>query len=264
MVQRSLLFSWRTAAACLLCLSAVFSLPGCVTTTTGGFEPEVSLKQAVIDYSRLAQAYLEAGDLASARRHANNALAIDSDAAASIEALALVAQREGDDELADELFRRALRAEPEASRIRNNYAAALFAEGRLDEARTQLRRVVADTAYEGRAQSYENLGLVALQMQSSEQAREAFTRAQQLDDSLVQSALELGILNIEQQNWDAARVQFERYLAARETRGLSDTVNHSAAALLAGRALALQAGDEAAAATWERALRTLYPEFELK
>ncbi|HAU08829.1 MAG TPA: hypothetical protein DCS16_03720, partial [Gammaproteobacteria bacterium] len=73
-------------------LAALFltSVVSCVTTTTGGFDPASSEEQAVIDYSRLALAYFEAGELVSARRNANNALALDDGAAASLEMLALI------------------------------------------------------------------------------------------------------------------------------------------------------------------------------
>ena len=52
--------SHRRVALRLL-LAGVFlsSFISCVTTTTGGFEPEASEKQAVIDYSRLALAQLD-------------------------------------------------------------------------------------------------------------------------------------------------------------------------------------------------------------
>lgn len=60
----------------------------------------------MIDYSRLALAYFEAGELVSARRNANNALALDDGAAASLGVLALTLQREQDYILAEEYFRR--------------------------------------------------------------------------------------------------------------------------------------------------------------
>jgi Tfp pilus assembly protein PilF len=106
--------------------------------------------------------------------------------------------------------------------------------------------------------------LVAKQLAEAAAAKAAFARALQLDDSLVQSALELGILSVDEDNWDAVRKFFERYLEAREARGMSESLNHSAEALLLGRALAKQAGDQDAAALWERALRSLYPELELE
>ena len=114
-------------------LAALFltSVVSCVTTTTGGFDPASSEEQAVIDYSRLALAYFDAGELVSARLNANNALALDDGAAASLEVLALISQREQDYGLAEEYFRLALRKAPQASRIRNNFAAFLFLSGRV-------------------------------------------------------------------------------------------------------------------------------------
>ena len=146
---------------------------------------------APFDYSRLALAYFENGDLASARRNAENALAIDSRAADSLEVLALVSQREGDLSLAEEFFVRALREDSQASRIRNNYAAFLFERARYVDAQRHLRLVISDAGYTGRAQAYENLGLTLLELQDPEGAQEAFLRAAKLDSALVQSPLEL-------------------------------------------------------------------------
>ena len=81
-------------------------LAGCVTTTSGGFNPEVSEEEALDDYIQLAVAYYEANDMAGARRHINNALAIDDRSSEVYNVLALVHQREGDLDLADEVFRR--------------------------------------------------------------------------------------------------------------------------------------------------------------
>ena len=110
----------------------------------------------MIDYSRLALAYFEAGELVSARRNANNALALDDGAAASLEVLALISQREQDYGLAEEYFRLALRKAPQASRIRNNFAAFLFEQARYSEAYVELQSVVADTGYAWRAEAYDN------------------------------------------------------------------------------------------------------------
>ena len=140
----------RVSLAALL-LTLVVS---CVTTTTGGFDPASSEDQAVIDYSRLAFAYFEAGELVSARRNANNALALDDGAAASLGVLALILQREQDYSLAEKYFRRALRKASTASRIRNNFAAFLFEQARYSEAYVELQSVVADTEYVGRAEAY--------------------------------------------------------------------------------------------------------------
>jgi len=152
----------RVSLAALL-LTSVASY---VTTTTGGFDPASLEEQAVIDYSRLALAYFEAGELVSARRNANNALALDG-AAASLEVLVLISQREQDYGLAEEYFRLALRKAPQASRIRNNCAAFLFERARYSEAYVELQSVVADTGYAGRAEACENLGLTSLESKNT-------------------------------------------------------------------------------------------------
>lgn len=237
-------------------LAALFLtfIVSCVTTTTGGFDPASSEEQAVIDYSRLALAYFEAGELVSARRNANNALAFDDGAAASLEVLALISQREQDYSLAEDYFRLALRKAPTASRIRNNFAAFLFEQARYSEAYAELQSVVADTGYAGRAEAYENFGLTSLELKNTAEASEAFLRATYLEPSLVQSSLELCILSIERGEWPEARTWFERYLNARSDAGSDDTVAHSDRALQAGHDLASESGDEEAAATWQRLL----------
>ena len=61
---------------CLLAFASLL-LAACVTTSSGGFNPEVSEEEALDDYIQLAVAYYEANDMVRARRHINNALAID-------------------------------------------------------------------------------------------------------------------------------------------------------------------------------------------
>ena len=155
----------------------------------------------MIDYSRLALAYFEAGELVSARRNANNALALDDGAAASLEVLALISQREQDYSLAKEYFRLALRKAPRSLRIRNNFTAFLFEQARYSEAYIERQRVVADTGYAGRTEAYENFGLTSLELKNTVEASEVFLRATHLEPSLVQSSLELCILSIQRGEW---------------------------------------------------------------
>lgn len=180
----------------------------CVTTTTGGFNVEASDEQAVQDYIQLALAYYEAGDLAGARRHINNALAIDDAYADAYNMLALVSQREGDLDLAEENFRRALRLDRTHSRARNNYAALLFDQQRYEYAYEELQMVANDTAYDGRAIAFENLGRSAERLGRQQDAENAFNRALQLNGNLFVSALELSILKLKRADDNGARLSF--------------------------------------------------------
>ena len=137
-------------------------LSACVTTTTGGFNVEPSEEAALEDYVQLAIAYYDNGDMVGARRHLNNAIAIDDRNSDVYNVLALIFQTEGDLDLAEENFEKSIRYNRDNSRARNNYGALLYSLEKYEEAMEQFGRVTQDTMYEGRAIAFENLGRSAL------------------------------------------------------------------------------------------------------
>jgi len=187
-------------------------LAGCVTETTGGFNVIRSDDQALRDYIQLAVGYLESGDLANARRHLDNAKAIDANNSEVFAIWGLVYSREGEPDLADESFRRALRINAGNSQARNNYAAFLFANNRFEDAYRELERVVQDTAYTGRPQAFENLGLAALRLGRTADAEQAFNRAIQLNPNQLRTNLELADLALGKGQVTQARNLYGNYL----------------------------------------------------
>ena len=188
-------------------------LSGCVTETTNApFGGSKSDAQALRDYIQLATGYIEQGDMPNARRHLNNAAALDSNNSDVFALWGLVYSREGEPDLADESFRRALRVDARNSQARNNYAAFLFAEERFDDAYEQLEQVVDDTTYSNRAQAFENLGLAALRLNRTTDAEYAFGRALQLNDRQLRSSLELANLNVQKPDALQARRYYGNYL----------------------------------------------------
>lgn len=247
-----------------LCLLVMFGLllAGCVTTTTGGFTPEASDDDALNDYIQLAVAYYDANDMANARRHINNALAIDERNSEVFNILALVHQREGDLDLADEVFRRAIRFDPANSRARNNYAAFLFQQQRYEEAYDQLQTVANDTNYEGRAIAFENLGRSALRLGRLEDAARAFERALQLNGNLYVSTLELAQVRFDQGDYLAARTRYNQYLTIKEFYGIP----HTPRSLWIGIQVEGHYRNDAVVDSYVRLLTALYqdsPEFQL-
>jgi type IV pilus assembly protein PilF len=190
----------------------VLCLGGCVTETTGGFNVERSDEQALSDYIQLATGYLEQNDLANAKRHLENAARYDSNNSEVMAIWGLVYSKEGEDDLADESFRRSLRINSGNSKARNNYAAFLFAIGRYQDAFDQLQRVVQDTEYPARPQAFENLGLAALRLNRAEDAENAFSRALQLNSSMLRSSLELASLNLDRNDVLQARAYYRNFL----------------------------------------------------
>lgn len=210
-----------------LVVALMFVLVACVTETTGGFNAARSDAQALKDYIQLATGYLDQRDLANAKRHLNNAGALDANNSEVFALWGLVYSQEGEPELADDSFERSLRINPRNSQARNNYAAFLFAENRFEDAYEQLELVVEDTAYTGRAQAFENLGLAALRLQRIDDAEYAFGRAVQLDNNRLRSSLELAALFLQKQDVLQARAYYRNYLTllqfyniAQNARGL--------------------------------------------
>ncbi len=211
-----------------LLLSCLIS--SCVTTTSGGFNVEASEQQALEDYLQLAIAYYDANDLTGARRHVNNALDIDTRSSDAYTMLALILQREGDLDLAEEIFQRAINLDRNNSRARNNYAVLLFSMQRYGDAYDQLQRVAADANYEGRSFAFESLGRAALRLDRNQAAETAFGRAQQLNANLYISALELAMLQFENQDFNGAREVYQQYLTTVDFYNIP----HTPRALLAG------------------------------
>lgn len=237
-------------------------LGGCVTETTGGFNVEASQQRAFQDYLALARGYLEQDDLANSKRHLNNAAAIDRNSGELHGIWGLVYAREGEVDLADESFRRSLRADRGNSQTRNNYAAFLYANGRFEDAYRELQEVVNDTAYPSRAQAFENLGLAALRTGRQPEAEVAFTRALQLNGNLIRSLHELVAINLARQNISQADAYYRNYLTIAQFYSLE----HSARALWLGIQLAVATGDAAAMDLYAQQLQTRHrssPEYLL-
>jgi type IV pilus assembly protein PilF len=142
----------------------------------------------------------------------------------------LINTREGEMELAETNFRRSLREDSSNSQARNNFAAFLFAQGRIEDAYEQLELVVSDTEYAQRSQAFENMGMAASRLDRTEDAEIAFRRAMQLNPNQLRSALELSAINISNNNLQQARVYWQNYLTLIQFYNLA----HNARSLLIG------------------------------
>ncbi|MES2624818.1 MAG: type IV pilus biogenesis/stability protein PilW [Pseudomonadota bacterium] len=205
----------RTAQFAILLMSPLL-LVSCVTETTGGFNAERSDSVALENYIQAATVYLEQGDLANTKRHLGNASSIDGNNSDIYAIWALVYSREGEAKLAEENFEHSLRINPDNSKARNNYAAFLFANNRLEDAYDQLERVVQDVEYPNRSQAFENLGFAALRLNRPVDAEAAFGRALQLNDQQIRSSLELADLNLKKNDVLQARAFYRNYLALQQ------------------------------------------------
>ena len=239
-----------------LVIVSLLLLSACVTETQNpAFNVEKSDTQALQDYLKLAVGYLDQGDLASAKRHLNNAVKIDPNNAEIFAIWGLIYAREGEFDLADENFRRSLRIDGNNSKTRNNYSAFLFAQSRYQDAYNELERVVRDTEYDQRSQAFENMGVAALRLDRKEDAERAFTRALQLNPNQLRSALELTSLNLDRGDLLQARGYWRNYLTLIQFYNLG----HNARSLLVGARLEKALMNDDNARQYGELLRTNFP-----
>ncbi|MGE4533762.1 type IV pilus biogenesis/stability protein PilW [Halomonas sp.] len=204
----------RLPACPLLPAIALFGslwLAGCATQPQGiaGGDTEASPADA---YTQLGVAYLERDNLRRAMGALDRALEIAPDDPEALQAMAMVYQRQGEGQLADETFRRALAASPDFTRGRNNYAAFLYDQGRVREACEQLERASTDAQYPNRAQLFANLGQCRLELGEVGAARASLQRAQEIDPRTPRSYFTLAELEYAAGNLPRARTQIEAFM----------------------------------------------------
>lgn len=199
----------------------------------------------------LEEGYIEVGDLKRARATVERALGLDP---GNWEAHGLngrIYQLQGDAELAERQFRLAVRAAPDASRVRNDYGVFLYQQGRFADAVEQLRRAAADPDSGNRPVAFENLGLASLAAGDRTEARNAFARAVMLEGRMAVSLLELAELAFEDADYAQSASWYRRY---REVVG-----RQTPRSLWLGIRLARRANDADAEASYALQLRNLYP-----
>ena len=133
---------------------------------------------------------------------------------------------------------------------RNNYAVFLYREERYPEACKQMRKVIDDTLYDGRADAFQNLGRCELKLDNLDAAEEAFERSVSLNRTQVSAVLELAYINLQQGEYAVAQNYYRKYRM---------TGQQSARSLYIGIQLADYFEEEDKRASYALALKNMYP-----
>jgi tetratricopeptide (TPR) repeat protein len=121
-----------------------------------------------------------------ARAAFEKVLAEDSEDAAAIQYLGLIAQEQGDPDGAVEHFERALALEPDNTDLRLDLGSALLEAGRIEEAQAAFDAVLAARPDDARANLF--AGIAAYRTAEYQKAIESLDRAKKLDPSLASHA----------------------------------------------------------------------------
>lgn len=185
-------------------------LAGCVTQETTPFNKRDQAK-AVEAYIALSIAYLRDGNAQMAKESLQKAKALDPDNPALFSATAYLFQWQGEPQLAEQNYRKALSRDPQFSEVRNNYGVFLYSQGRYDEAISELLKVAEDPLYAQRHQAYENLGYCALKKNDSALAIHYFSKALKINENQPNALLEMADLMLQAGNLSAANAHMGRF-----------------------------------------------------
>ncbi|WP_087719993.1 type IV pilus biogenesis/stability protein PilW [Salinicola salarius] len=204
-----------------IAMGVVCLLSGCATAVSSNGPKQDSPEDAAAAYTRLGKAYLAENNLPRAQQALEHALDLDANDSGALEGLALLYQSQQEFDLADGFFQQALKADSEATRIRNNYAALLYQRGEYAKACEQLRIATRDITYINRAQLFANLGQCEMTNGNTAAARRHYERALDIDARNGRSLLALARIDHTQGNNERAWERLQRYFTVAGTNAES-------------------------------------------
>lgn len=217
-------------------------------------ERRADLSAGARDRVAIASEYLQSGENERALLHLRKAISLDPKSAEAHNLMAILLEKEGDPKGAEKHYRRAISLRADYSQANNNYGVFLFKRGEYKNAAEHFERAAGDLGYALRASSFEGLGRSALKLEDVERAESAFLRALRIDAALPLANLEMADINLQKANLAAARAYYQRFLKVTEKQP------QTARSLWLGIRIERRLGDKDALASYELALKRLYPD----
>lgn len=230
----------------LALLTSLLLIQACSSSPVVRGDPE----RALDNYVELGLNYLSEGNREQARLNMLRALEIDRNSPKANNAIALLYQIDEEFDLAEQHFRRSLRADRGFSQGRNNYARFLFMQGRFADARRQYEIASNDVNYRLRSEVFIGLALTEKALGNPDEAEAALRRAITLDPRAGAAMLELSQLKYDQEDYVTAKSYLDRYEATNPS---------SPRSLSLGMQIAEKFGDNRAYETYSMALKNMFP-----
>ncbi|MBX2809192.1 MAG: type IV pilus biogenesis/stability protein PilW [Cellvibrionaceae bacterium] len=210
----------------------------------------VDKDKALEGYLTLGSAYLQRGNRDASRRNFEKALAIDSRSARAHNGMGLLYQLNGEVQLSESSFKRALKLNPAYNQARLNYGAFLYRQTRYREAYHNFETASKDLSFDRRALALTYLGQAAQKLGDRERARSAFEHSLNIDDTLALAKIELAEIYFQDQDYASAKKYLDQYTASHKS---------SPQSLWLGIRIERIFGNKDKEASYALALRNLHP-----
>lgn len=237
-----------------IAMAGMLLLAGCAEVVVEQGSHKVDPMAAARDRVAIAAEYMRQNEDDKALTYLQQALKSNPDSAEAHNLMGVLLERDGNLKGADREFRKAIGLRDGYSQAHNNYGSFLFRQKRYKDACRQYEAAAEDITYSYRALAFEGLGRSAWMAGQRDRAETAFTRGLSLDPNLAVATLYMAEVQYDKKNYDGARSLYRRYLQ------LTRDVPQSAQSLWLGIRLERRFGDRDALASYELALKRLYPE----
>ncbi|HQQ64071.1 MAG TPA: type IV pilus biogenesis/stability protein PilW [Pseudomonadales bacterium] len=217
-----MVFFMRARFFVLLVMLAAFSLGGCVTEATrdgkivADANPKKDKTKALNDYVNLAVGYMNDGKREQALRAINNGLAIDPNSPEMLNVLAGYYRADGEMDLAEKQFKKAISAKSSYTPSYLNYGTFLYAQKRYPEACKMFEKASADVMYSKRSGAFSNLGMCLKQIGKNKEAEEAFGRSIGHDSTNGKALFGMADIRFERGDFAESKRYYEEYLKYNE------------------------------------------------
>lgn len=234
-------------------LAGALLLSAC-TTVVENNSRKVDKMAAARDRTAIAAEYIRKGENDKALSYLQQALKSNPDSADAHNLMGVVMERDGNVKAAGKAFRKALSLRDDFTQAHNNYGSFLFRQKEYKQALKQFEAAAADASYGYRASAFEGVGRCAWMLGDRARAEEAFSRSLSLEPNLPTATLYIAEIRYDQNNPESARSLYKRYLE------LTPNSPQTAQSLWLGIRLERRYGNQDALASYELALKRLYPE----
>ncbi|MCH8550560.1 MAG: hypothetical protein LAT62_01405 [Natronospirillum sp.] len=201
-------------------------MAGCASVGTQASPEDSETAQRYVD---IGFRHIEFDNRQQARRAFREAMSLDSNVSGSYLGMAMVYQAEGEPELAEDYYQRAL-SMSDQTEYRHAYAQFLFRQGRIEESEQRYREVTGDPDYVNRGAAFEDLAVLNLFQGDRESAKIHFDRAIVLNRMLPMPYWHLANLHLSEGNYDRAMQYYEGF----ESLVSADVMDHTEDSLILG------------------------------
>lgn len=163
-------------------------------------------------YVKLAVEYLRQGQIETSLQKAKKALDEDPNNAQAHNVIALIYQRLGQGQLADQHFRKAVALQPKDPYVLNAYASFLCEQRKFAEAESQYKKALANPLYPTPWVAITNMGTCAKRSGNSGKAEAAFRQALGTNPTFGPALVAMADLEYGRSNYKSAKSFLDTYL----------------------------------------------------